>query len=154
MIIATAPRTLEVWLPIPPREMGKNGSHRSYIAHQRMFNAAKNDAKIVITSELNGIAQSWQAHAGPVVLFYRWFAAGGTLPDPDNITGRLAPYQDAAQAAGVFENDRQVMATLPLHIGQGGKRNARVELVFACVDESDWAAMRDFAADTCGVSLR
>lgn len=92
-----------ITLPLPPRELSKNGRAPWPVRH-RLYQEWRQTAA-ALWREATGYAEPrWE---GPVVVVVEW-RFRGPEPDVSNVTARIDPIIDAAQDAGLIANDRQV----------------------------------------------
>ena len=96
---------VQVWLPLPPVELSKNG--RSHWAERHeIFQQHKMIAKSAINRVLPSGFTAWR---GPVNVSIVWQQHHtGHWPDRDNVIQRIAAYQDATEDAGLIANDKQI----------------------------------------------
>lgn len=96
-----------ITLPLPPRELSKNGRAPWPVRH-RLYQAWRQTAAALWREATGYTEPRWD---GPVVVVVEW-RFRGPEPDVSNVTARLDPIIDAAQDAGLIRNDRQVEAFL------------------------------------------
>lgn len=115
---------VRVCLPVPPIELSKNGR-----VHRIVWNRLFQQYKQVATNRLREL-MDWQGYGWncPVQVTVRWYAKTRRFPDQDNGIARLAPYCDAAQAAGLIVDDCQIRGiSIEFFVD---RENPRVEIVF------------------------
>ena len=94
---------LQLYLPLPPMELSKNGRANPF-ERNRLYQSHKMVARSAINRVLTSAHEPW---TGPVTVHLVW-RYKRNAPDRDNAIERVACYVDAAEECGLMLNDKQV----------------------------------------------
>ena len=123
---------IQVDLPLPPMELGKNG-RAHYHAKARLYREHRTWATYVIQDALTDV-EPWPGAVMDVIWKYRL----GVHPDDDAVWQRVAAYRDGAQDAQLVANDATIR-TGTVTFERVPKGDEGVVLVFTRIDVAEVA---------------